>query len=428
MATQTPTTTPATTPAHQTQAAALKTDTAKPKGPVQVLAKRIEDHQASFAQVATRYMTPERLVKLAQVVISKKPELAECSTISVLECLMTCSRLGLEPNEPGGVWLVPFKGVCTSIIDYRGLIDVCRRSKQIAVVHAGVRCEKDSWVFSVDTEAATLVKLKHTAADGDRGAVLGFYFVAKLDSGECQATYLSKGQVDQFRARSKADQKGFSPWQSDYEAMAIKTVCRRGVNLLPRTPDTQALREELHREDTNDSPMIGELSEDSQEAIDRMLQAIHDENPQAAIRATEAFKSWKASPAKQLQILTRFSGQPTAKLMEFLEEQDSKQRPAETQPATTEAPAQTTQPAAQAAPAATTQAQAKPKAQGKKKKGQKGKGGTKPAPRETDAAPTATNQPAAATEAPKPETVPQPAQPAAPAKPPVDPTKFEGSF
>ncbi len=288
---------------------ALK-DTQQPRGPVQALAKAISDRMPAFQAVATKYLTSERLVKLAQVVVAKNPALAECSTLSVLDCLMTCARLGLEPNEPGGVWLVPFKGVCTPIIDYRGGIDVCRRSGQIAAVHADIRYEKDEWLYAIDTTGNNLVNLRHKPAEGDRGKLLGAYFVAKLDTGQCQAAYLTEQQIDQFRARSRADRSGFSPWKTDWNAMAMKTAVRRGINLLPRTPETQALREELTKEDETDLLPIGDLTEGSQEAIERMLAEIGTDDKALADTIVAGFQALKYMPARQLQLLTRHHGDP----------------------------------------------------------------------------------------------------------------------
>lgn len=291
----------------------------KDRNPVNTLAKMIESRAASFGQVATKYLTAERLVKLAQVAVSKNHALADCSTLSVIECLMTCSMLGLEPNGPGGVWLVPFKRECTSIIDYRGMIDVVRRSGKIMAVHADVRCEKDHWKYMIDTAGATMVTLQHSPADGDRGPIMGAFFVAKLEGGECQATYLSKDQIDGFRERSKADKKGFSPWKTDYVAMAIKTACRRGVNLLPRTPEVQMLREALHREDEFDGQdIMGDLPESAQAAIERLLTAISEKDADLGKLIAEALAKTEYGPAKKLQVLTRYQEAP-AELLKVLQ-------------------------------------------------------------------------------------------------------------
>jgi recombination protein RecT len=281
------------------------------------LATLIEGRQASFAAVATKYLPPDRLVKLAQVIIGRVPDLGRCTSLSVLDSLMTCSRLGLEPNVPGGVWLIPrnmkikrqgqpdeWQMTCTSIIDYRGMLDVARRGGDVAAVHAAVRCANDAWEFAIDTTGDTLVVVKHRPAEGDRGAILGAYFVAKLTTGQCQAVYLTKTEIEGYRGRSKAT--GFSPWESDWAAMAVKTAARRGVNLLPKSPDVQALREELTKEDERQHADIDVMPEPAAEVVETMLGTFQPDQRKAIV---EAMRALDYSAGQALVILRRFDTQ-----------------------------------------------------------------------------------------------------------------------
>jgi recombination protein RecT len=258
---------------------------------LQTLAQAIANRQASFAAVATKYLPAERLVKLAQAALSRQPLLAECTTVSVLEQLMACARLGLEPNEPGGVWLVPFKNKngtmeCQKIIDYRGLIDVARRSGQIAAVHADVRRENDEWEFWIQTDSPTLVHLRHVPAESDRGEIVGVYAVAKLQNGQCHATYLTAAEVETYRARSRA--KDAPTWKNDWIAMGCKTACRRMVNLLPKSAEIQVLREELVSEE-DDKPVVDITAEltSRTDGIKAKLAAKAAENAPAQGTATD---------------------------------------------------------------------------------------------------------------------------------------------
>lgn len=361
------------------------------------LADLIVSRRDAFAMVATRYLDPDRLVKLAQVVITRIPELGTCSKLSVLECLMTCARLGLEPHEPGGIWLVPFKGVCTKIIDYRGMIDVCRRSGEIKAVHTDVHCEHDKFSYVIDTTGDQLVQLRHEPKrDGDRGKVLGVYFAAALKSGGCQAVYLTRQQIDDTMNRSAAVRSGRNtPWKTDWEAMAKKTAVRRGVNLLPKTPETQQLLSELSREDEDDviDVLPVDMPEANTEAVERMIAEVDDKAVAQAILG--GFEQLGYGPARRVQLLTQFVGDPKG-LQDYLQHEWEKKNPPAV-PATPAAAA--TPPAAQTAPATT-------KKPGKGKN--KGKGSK--------------SSPA------KPEPAQPPAEPKAqqPAAPKPEPVKFEG--
>lgn len=244
-------------PKPQTQQAPPATGLAKQaKGLEQIIAEK----QSSFAEIATPYLSAERLVKLAQVMVSKMPDLRRVQPLEVVAALIDCARLGLEPNVEGGRWLLPFKRrgqdnepdrwEIVAVTDYRGLIDVARRSGEVLAIHADVVRERDLWEFWVGSDGPTLVHLRHRrAADADRGEILGAYAIVRLRNGEVQADFLPLEKINESRARSRGADSTFSPWQRDFDAMAKKTAIRRLYNLLPKTPEIQIAREVLAAEE-----------------------------------------------------------------------------------------------------------------------------------------------------------------------------------
>jgi len=238
--------------------ASIQKPQARPTVPTKTLEQTIQEKLPSFREVATRYLTPERLVKLALVMVSRVPAIRECSQLSVVSELMTCARLGLEPGVEGGRWLVPFRNKkagttdLVGITDYRGLIDIARRSGEVLAVHADVRREVDVWEYWIDASGATLVHLRHQRAEGERGVIKGAYAIVKLRNGEAQAAYLPLDEINAIKARSKSARDGGGPWNDDWEAMAKKTALRRLYNLLPKTPEISDARAALADEDEHD--------------------------------------------------------------------------------------------------------------------------------------------------------------------------------
>lgn len=234
--------------------------TAIQRQPQKSLFDAIREKQSSFSEVATKYMTPERLVKLALVAVTKMPDLQKVPHVEVIAALIDCSRLGLEPNVEGGRWLLPFKRrsdegdryELVAVTDYRGLIDIARRSGEVLSIHADVRRANDLWEYWVGSDGPTLVHLRHRRAEGERGDILGAYAIVRLKNGEVQAEYLTLEQIGEARKRSRGADSSFSPWQRDWDAMAKKTAIRRLYNLLPKTPEISAAREVLASEDENE--------------------------------------------------------------------------------------------------------------------------------------------------------------------------------
>lgn len=210
----------------------------------------------SMKAVATKHMTPERLAKLAAVSAGRNPLLVQCfedSPQTVLRCFLTASQLGLEPDSPLGLcYLVPFKNKFEKyeaqfIIGYRGLISLARRSGEIISIESRVVHEKDAFDCVYGLEA----KLEHKPSmDADPGKLVAAYAIAKLRDGGVQYEIMFKSEIEKIRARSKAGNSKYSPWATDYEEMARKTVVRRLCKYLPISVETaQAMEAEKVQEE-----------------------------------------------------------------------------------------------------------------------------------------------------------------------------------
>jgi recombination protein RecT len=187
----------------------------------------------SMNAVATRHLTPEKLTKVALVAIGKSPDLLDCDSHSILQCVMTAAQLGLDCSGVlGSAYLVPFKGKATLIIGYRGLIDLARRSGEIDTIEAHVVREKDKFDIAFGLEP----KLVHVPdLSADPGAAIIFYAIARLKDGGRQVEVMTRAEVDAIRKRSRASSSG--PWVTDYDEMGKKTVIRRLTKTLPLTAE-----------------------------------------------------------------------------------------------------------------------------------------------------------------------------------------------
>jgi len=207
-------------------------------------------------QVLPRHITPERLVKVALLARSRNPLLLQCTSESLLKAVLQCAEMGLEPSgSVGGAHLVPFRNSktghyeATLIPDYRGLIDLARRSGQIRSIEAHIIYEHDKYRVRYGTEPV----LEHEPTlTGDPGAMVAAYAVAKLADGATQVEVMTRGAIEAVRARSRAASSG--PWVTDFEAMAKKTALRQLCKYLPRS------RELAEALDLDDSTEAGEVA------------------------------------------------------------------------------------------------------------------------------------------------------------------------
>lgn len=198
----------------------------------------LDKHVGSIKQVATKTLTPDRMVKLVCAAATREPKLAECSPISILRSMVQAAELGLEVcSGKNEAYLVPrwnSKSRCTEatfLPGYQGLVKLALESGAVRNIEARVVYAKDSF----DYELGISPILKHKPYLGsDRGEIIAAYAIAYLVTGACQFEVMPRHEIDEIRDRGR-DNKSFSPWSSDYSEMARKTVIRRLYKYIPKT-------------------------------------------------------------------------------------------------------------------------------------------------------------------------------------------------
>jgi len=199
----------------------------------------IEAYKPLISQALPKHLTAERIIQVATTLISRTPELAECSVESLLGSVMQCSILGFEPIPAlGQAYLIPFNNTKSGkkevqfIIGYKGLIDLARRSDKISTIYAQCVYENDTF----DYEFGLDPKLVHKPSPGDRGSFTHAYAVAKFTNGGFAFEVMSKKDIEKIKKMSKASDSKFSPWNGDeivVDEMRKKTVIRRLSKMLP---------------------------------------------------------------------------------------------------------------------------------------------------------------------------------------------------
>lgn len=193
-----------------------------------------------IAKALPSVITPERFTRITLSALSSNTQLASTTPKSFLAAMMTAAQLGVEPNTPlGQAYLLPYynKGVleCQFQLGYKGLLDLAYRSGEISVIQAHTVYEHDEFEFEFGLEA----KLKHKPAKSDRGEPAWFYAIFKTKDGGYGFEVMSVDDVREHAKRySKAYSTGrMSPWTTNFEEMAKKTVLKRVLKYAPLKSD-----------------------------------------------------------------------------------------------------------------------------------------------------------------------------------------------
>lgn len=186
-------------------------------------------------------ITPERFTRIALSALNNNPQLQQCTPISFLAALMNAAQLGVEPNTPlGQAYLIPYKNKgnleCQFQIGYKGLIDLAYRNGQMQTIQAQAVYENDFFEYEYGLEP----KLVHRPASSDRGELVYFYGVWRATTGGYGFAVMSKADIDAYaKTYSKAFDSSYSPWKTNYEEMAKKTVIKQALKYAPIKTDFQ---------------------------------------------------------------------------------------------------------------------------------------------------------------------------------------------
>ena len=94
------------------------------------------------------FITADRFLRVVQTEVRKNPELARCSPASFMASMMTAAQLGLEIGVNGGAFLVPYKGTCSFVPGWKGLVDLVSRTGR-ATVWTGAVFEGDEFDYAL---------------------------------------------------------------------------------------------------------------------------------------------------------------------------------------------------------------------------------------------------------------------------------------
>lgn len=191
------------------------------------IADMIKAMEPEIKKALPQVITPERFTRMALSALNTTPKLAECSQMSFLGALMNAAQLGLEPNTPlGQAYLIPYRNKgkleCQFQIGYKGLIDMVYRNDNIQTVQA--QC----------------------VYENDENGGFGFEVMSKED-------------IDiHVRKYSQSFSSSYSPWKTNYEEMAKKTVIKKCLKYAP-------VKSDFVMQVSNDETVKSELSVDMSE-------------------------------------------------------------------------------------------------------------------------------------------------------------------
>ena len=196
--------------------------------------KLIEKSAKELGKALPAHMRPERITRIALTTLRMNKKLYSCDPYSFLGALFQSAQLGLEPNVEGQAYIIPYANKAQFQIGYKGYVELFYRHLKAISIDMQSVYENDTFEYQYGTEA----KLVHVPALKDRGKVVAYYAVAKMKDGANAFKVMSREDCEKHgKQHSKTFKNG--PWQTDFDAMAKKTVLIQLMKLLPKSIEIQ---------------------------------------------------------------------------------------------------------------------------------------------------------------------------------------------
>lgn len=153
---------------------------------------------------------------------SADSELQNCNPKSVIMQAMKAAILRLPINKSLGYgYILAFKGKPEFIIGYKGLIQLAIRSNMYEIINAGPVYEGEYRTSNKLTGEFDL------SGEKKSDAVIGYFAHFEMKNGFKKTLFMSKEKVEAHAKKySKSYNSNYSPWKTEFDGMATKTVLR----------------------------------------------------------------------------------------------------------------------------------------------------------------------------------------------------------
>jgi recombination protein RecT len=208
------------------------------------LVNKIAKMSSEFARALPKEITVERMMRIVMTAIRSNPKLAECTVNSFYGSMLTSLQLGLEVNTPlEHAFLIPRWNnnkkmlQCHFELGYKGLIELCYRTKLYKRIEAEVVYEGDKFNYEYGFEAY----LRHKPC-GKLEKPLYVWALFELVNGGKSFKVWTWEQVMNHAEAFSESYDPESPWKSPWLAnptsqkgMAKKTVLHDALNYAPKS-------------------------------------------------------------------------------------------------------------------------------------------------------------------------------------------------
>jgi recombination protein RecT len=211
------------------------------------LARVVEEHRDTLRVFLPAGVDLERIVGELFLLCQKTPALAQVPPTKLIPALGRAIATGGVLGED--VYLVPFKGDVTVIVDYKYKVARIVQAGGARAITARAVYEKEHFEIHYGTEE----RIEHRPlAPSERGKLRGAYAIARVNAWTIKIEWMELADIEVIRSKSQSWSRGECPaWY------AKKTVVNQIAKLLPKNARL--------------SPILAEIAAEEREEFGREL-------------------------------------------------------------------------------------------------------------------------------------------------------------
>lgn len=216
---------------------------ARKTDPASQVADQVRHYSDEFAQVLPSHFEPKVFTRLAVSAIKRSPDLAQRAgqnPASLMHALLEAASLGLKPGTEE-YYLTPRGGKepgVLGITGYQGEIELIYRAGAVSSIKHGVVRERDVFEWDAQTMDRPLHRYSPWDTEEQRGEVLGAYaYCEMVNGGVSQVVFAGPIEIERAKKASATADKSFSPWNTDYPAMVLKTALHQLKKWVPTSAE-----------------------------------------------------------------------------------------------------------------------------------------------------------------------------------------------
>jgi recombination protein RecT len=222
------------------------------KNPIVTMQQGLASRQQEIAKALPGHITADKFIRTAMTAVALTRNIEKANPASLLAACSKAAADGLILDGREAALVVDYNGDVQYRPMMRGLLKLAYNSGQISKISVQIVCEKDEFEYILGDDERIVHKVNMREA---RGAAYAVYATATLKDGAVIREVMTTEQINKIMARSdaykafKAGKIKSTPWSTDWEEMARKTVFRRLSKYLPSSSDRDALHEAAERID-----------------------------------------------------------------------------------------------------------------------------------------------------------------------------------